>query len=77
MRAREIWSEMLIQTFVDLDDLDTNYRASSGRLVMAEENSVHFTFANDFAPYFLLVFSPVFALTCLFGIFYTYLTTEV
>ena len=75
MRAREIWSEMLIQRFVDFD---TNYRASSGRLVMAEkENSVHFTFANDFAPYFLLVFSPVFALTCLFGIFYTYLTTEV
>ena len=75
MRAREIWSEMLIQRFVDFD---TNYRASSGRLVMAKkENSVHFTFANDFAPYFLLVFSPVFALTCFFGVFYTYLTTEV
>ena len=43
---------------------------------MADEK-VHFTFADNFAPYFLLIFSPIFVITCLLGIFYTYLTTEV
>lgn len=38
---------------------------------------VHYTFADNLAPYFLLIFSPIFVIICLFGIFYTYLTTEV
>lgn len=46
---------------------------------MADEHKkeVHFTFADNFAPYFLLIFSPIFVCTCLFGIVYTYLSTEV
>lgn len=41
------------------------------------EGEVHYTFADNFAPYFLLVFSPIVVIFCLFGIFHTYLTTEV
>lgn len=44
---------------------------------MADEEKVHFTFADDYAPYFLLIFSPIFVISCLFGIVYTFLTTEV
>ncbi|CAH3187418.1 unnamed protein product [Porites evermanni] len=43
---------------------------------MADEEKVHFTFADDYAPYFLLIFSPIFVISCLFGIVYTFLTTE-
>ena len=42
-----------------------------------EEGAVHYTFADNLAPYFLLIFSPIFVIFCLFGIFYTYITTEV
>lgn len=42
-----------------------------------KRDEVHYTFADNLAPYFLLIFSPVFVIVCLFGIFYTYLTTEV
>ena len=44
---------------------------------MADEEKVHFTFADDYAPYFLLIFSSIFVISCLFGIVYTFLTTEV
>ncbi|PFX30651.1 Phosphatidylinositol N-acetylglucosaminyltransferase subunit Y [Stylophora pistillata] len=40
------------------------------------EGAVHYTFADNFAPYFLLVFCPIVVIFCLFGIFHTYLTTE-
>ena len=50
---------------------------SAVKMKWRKEKDVHYTFADNFAPYFLLIFSPIFVLTCLFGIFYTYLTTEV
>ena len=45
------------------------------KLEMVE--GAHFHFADNFAPYFLLIFSPLLVFLCIFGISYTYLTTEV
>lgn len=57
---------------------DTCWTAVSHGNVMADEvGEVHYTFADNLAPYFLLIFSPIFVIICLFGVFYTYLTTEV
>ena len=57
--------------------LSSRRAADSRGNVMADEEEVHFTFADNFAPYFLLIFSPLFVITCLFGILYSFLTTEV
>ena len=56
----------------------TSWTAVNHGNVMADERGeVHYTFADSLAPYFLLIFSPIFVIFCLFGIFYTYFTTEV
>ena len=56
----------------------TSWSAGSRINVMEDKrDEVHYTFADNLAPYFLLIFTPVLVIFCLFGIFYTYLTTEV
>lgn len=58
--------------------LYTRFAAVSRINVMEDtEGAVHYTFADNLAPYFLLVFSPIVVIFCLFGISYTYITTEV